>query len=256
TQPRTVTLVPSTTPSSAQDTVFGGSLVIDEKYHGLSKKTKDLAIDDDTGLLKPGEVEPPNTFYTTDSFWSGMSRADSHIVDLGDIYPVNKIVLLLPTWGGATRWYDRAYAYRLSFATDEGSTTSLQDREFGAWTNLYSSPNPNYTTGGTSQWVGYNSSNVLTVTDEYEPLRPIMARYIRTEILATHAWYGTHFDDDPSVDGWSYQCDPDYSGGIPGLDRPPVMDEEINTRELEAENDCHASIKEIQTLGNIIDRDN
>lgn len=254
-QPRTITLVPDVVTSAAQTTVFGGSITIDEKYHGLSKKTKDLAIDDDTGLLKPGEIEPRNTVYTTDSYWSGMSRRDSHITDLGYVLAVNKINLYLPRWGGATRLYDRAYTFRISFAIDTGTTTALQDREFGAFTTLYTSANPNTTTGGISLWVGYDSNGALTTSETYEYLQPIFARYIRVEIINTHAWYGTHFDDEPSVDGWAYQCDPDYTAGnIPSLNRPPVMTEEINTRELEPANDCHASIKEIQVMKNIIDR--
>ncbi len=254
-QPRTVTLVPDVTPSSAQTTVFGSSVNIDEKYHGLSKKTKDLAIDDDTGLLKPGEIEPRNTFYTTDSFWSGMSRSDTHITDLGGIYAVNKINLVLPAWGGETRYYDRAYTYRISFATDEGSTTNVQDRDFGPFTTLYASANPNTKTGGKILWVGY-VNGVLTVDDEYQYMQPIYARYIRVEILNTHAWYGTVFDDEPSADAWTYQCDPDYvTGSIASRgSRPAIMEKEINTRNLEAANDCHASISEIQVMENIIGR--
>lgn len=256
-QPRTVTLIPDITTSAEQTTVFGSSVNIDEKYHGLSKKTKDLAIDDDTGLLKPGEIEPSNTIHTTDSFWSGMSKSDTHIVDLGGIYPVNKIQIYLPAWGGATRYYNRTYTFRISFATDEGSTTTLQDREFGPFVTIYQSDNPNRKAGNTYRWVGYDSSSTLVAVEDYEYLQPLYARYIRTEILNTHAWYGTVFDDEPSVDAWTFQCDPDYvTGSIPSRgDKPAVMEEEINTRTLEVENDCHASIKEIQILSNILDRD-
>lgn len=255
-QPRTITLIPEVTPTAGQTTVFGNSVTIDEKYHGLSKNTKDLAIDDDTGLFKPGEVEPSNTFYTTDSFWSGMSRSDSHIIDLGGQYFVNKVNLFLPSWGGATRLYDRAYTYRISFAIDTGTTTTLQDRDFGTFTTLYTSANPNTQTGGINLWVGYNSGGALTTSETYEYLQPITARYIRTEIINTHAWYGTVFDAEPSVDGWEYQCNPDYTAGdIASLNREAVMDKEINTRTLEPANDCHASIKELQAMKNIIDRD-
>lgn len=239
TQPRTLTIVPSVVSSTDQTTVFGSSVIIDEKYHALSVKTKDLAIDDDTGLLKPGEIEPSNTFYTTDSFWSGMSRRDSHIVDLGDTYAVNKIILVLPHWGGAKRRYNRRYSFRISFAVE--GATELQGRDFGSFTTLYESDNPNRG-GDANIWVGYNSSGNLTFSKEYEYLAPIQARYIRTEILNTHAWAGTHFDGEPSTDDWTAQCDTDLT-------------EEINTRELEPVNNCHASIKEISVLKNIVDRD-
>lgn len=253
TEPRTVTIVPSTTSSAAQTTVFGASVTISEKYHPLSIKTKDLAIDDDTGLLKPGEIEPSNTIYSTDSYWSGMARSDSHIVDLGVVYPVNKIKLNLPTWGGASRLGNRRYTFRVSFAI-EGATV-LQDRTFGTFTTLYTSDNPNRG-ADMDVWVGYNSSNVLTVVSEYEYLQPIQARYIRTEIIDTHAWFGTHFDTEVAVDAWEYQCNPDYiTGSIPSRGAfPAVMKKEINTRELEPANDCHASIKEIAVMKDIINR--
>lgn len=255
-QPRTVTLTAGTVPSGDQTTVFGSSVDIDEKYYALSQETKDYAIDDDTGALKPGEIEPSNTFYATDRYWSGMSRSDSHITDLGGIYPVHKIVLNLPSWGGPARRYNRSYDYRISFATDQSPTTTLQDRDFGTFTTLYTSPAPNRAIGGISIWVGYNGSNTLTYNTEYEYLQPIYARYIRIEILGTHAWYGTHFDNEPSVDGWEHQCDPDYvTGSIPSISSPGLMDAEINTRELEAANNCHASIKELGINKEIIGLD-
>jgi len=253
-QPRTISIIPDVTASAAQTTVFGSSVDIDEKYNSLSKQTKDFAIDDNTGRLKPGEVEPSNTFYATDSYWSGMSRSDTHIVDLGGIYPVNKIQLVLPSWGGPSRRYNRSYTYRVSFAITGGTT--LQDRTFGSFTTLFSSTNPNRELGGMSAWVGYDGDGNLTTSETYEYLQPIQARYIRTEIINTHAWYGSQFDAEPSVDGWNHQCNPDYvTGSIPSISTPGILDKEISTRTLEAANDCHASISEIITQKNIVDRD-
>src|SRR5687768_3455608 len=129
-EPRTTTLVPSTTASAAQTEVFG-TVTIDEKYHGLSVKTKDNAIDDDRGLFKAGEIEPPNTHHTTDSFWAGMSKADSHIVDLGDNYEVNKVSVSMPSWGGAQRYYNRSFDYSFAVAQEgTGADTLLQGRRF------------------------------------------------------------------------------------------------------------------------------
>lgn len=254
-EPRTTTVVPDVDPfGTASNLTFGTSVIIDEKYHGLSKGTKDNAIDDDTGLFKVGVVERPNSFYTTDSFWSGMSKADTHIVDLGDEYPVTRIDLSLPTWGGGQRLYNRTYDFDLSFATGFGhGGTKIQGRNFGTWTVFYSSDVPNMFLGGTSLYIGYDSSNNLVVTDTYQVLTPVSLRYVRTRITNVHAWFGTHFDDDPSIDGWEYQCDPNYVvGDIPSITKAGVQVEEINTRTLEAANDCHASIKEIGISGEIV----
>lgn len=254
-EPRTIALVPDAKVTAEQTTVFGASVVIDEKYYALSKNTKDRAIDDDTGQFKPGEIEPPNTYFTTDTYWSGMSKSDTLIIDLGGVYPVHKINLSLPAWGGQQRLYNRAYTYRISFGLE--GATELQGRTFGAFTTLYSTANPNRNTGGISFWVGYDSSNVLTTSSTYVYLQPIEAKYIRVEILDTHAWFGTHFDTEPSADAWEFQCDPDYvTGSIPSRgSQPAVMKDEISTRELQAANDCHASIKELGVETNIIGRD-
>lgn len=257
-EPRTTTVVPDVDPfGTAANLTFGTSVIIDEKYHGLSKGTKDNAIDDDTGLFKVGVVERPNSFYTTDSFWSGMSKADTHIVDLGADYPVTRVDLSLPTWGGGQRLYNRTYDFDLSFASDGGhGGTRVQGRSFGTWTVFYSSDVPNMFLGGISLYIGYNSAGDLVVSETYQALTPVTLRHVRTRITNVHAWFGTHFDDDPSIDGWSYQCDPDYEvGDIPSITKAAVQVEEINTRTLEAANDCHASIKEIGILGEIIGKD-
>lgn len=257
-QPRTTTLVPEVTTSAAQTTVFGNTVIINERYHGLSKGTKDNAIDDNLGLFKPGELEPPNTYYAHDTFWSGMDVADSHIVDLGDVYDVHRIVYYLPVWGGPRKAHNRAYDYEVAIATDDAPTTSLQDREFGTFITIYTSDVPNRVIGGVMLYIGMNGNSVQAVAD-LEPtsptvlnLPPVPVRYIRIKISDTHAWYGTHFDTLAATDIWPYECDPDYvEGSIPSLDPGPSigtkarMKEPINERVLEPPNDCHASVTEV-----------
>jgi len=260
-QPRTSTNVPDVTTSAAQTTVFGNTVVINERYHGLSKNSKDRAIDDDTGLFLPGDIEPSNTYYSNDSYWSGMSKADSHIVDLGGVYDLNRIVVTLPTWGGAQRLYNRTYDYEIAIATDEGSTTSLQDKEFGAFTTVYASDVPSMVVGGVTIYIGLDENDDLQTEADLEVstpvlqnLRPVPVRYIRTKITNVHAWFGSHFDNDPSIDGWLRQCDPDYEvGDISGYTSPKVMLEDINDRVIEPANDCHASVNEIAANKRIVE---
>lgn len=259
-QPRTSTLVPAVSTSTAQTTVFGNTVVIDERYHGLSQRTKDNAIDDNTGQFKINQIDPPNTYYSHDSYWSGMSRADTHIVDLGAIYDIKRLVYTLPTWGGPQRLSNRTYDYEIAIATDEGSTTEVQDKEFGTFTTIYSSADPSRVVGGLILYLGMDGTSIESelLLQGNSPtilaLPPVPVRYIRMKITDVHAWFGTHFDDDASVDGWEYQCDPDYEeGDIGGLDNGPArMTEDINDRVLEPPNDCHASISEIEADQEIV----
>lgn len=134
-EPRTTTLVPDADLSAAEITVFGPAIGVNEKYHGLSKRTKDNAIDDENGLFKVGEIEKPNTYYTTESFWSGMSPSDTHITDLGDVYEVSKIQIQIPTWGGPQRLFNRSFDYKVYVAKDSGGTlTTVQGRVFAPFT--------------------------------------------------------------------------------------------------------------------------
>jgi hypothetical protein len=255
-EPRTTTIVSGTEPfTTADNRTFGAAVIIDEKYHGLSKNTKDNAIDDDTGLFRPGDIERPNSFYTTDSFWSGMSRSDTHIVDLGDDYPVSRVDLILPAWGGGQRLWNRSYDFELAYAIRDRGGTRVQGRSFGPFHVFYTSDTPNMFTGGISLYVGLVNGTVVASESVIPNSSPVTMRFVRTRITSVHAWAGTHFDDDPSVDGWASQCDPDYvPGSIPGL-TAKIQVEEINTRTLEAANDCHASIKEIAIQGEIIGLD-
>lgn len=249
-EPRTTTLVPDAVSSAAQTTVFGNTVIIDERYSGLSKNTKDRAIDDDTGD-RNDELDKVNTYFAHTSFWSGMSVADSHIVDLGEVYELNKIVYHLPVWGGPERWNNRTYDYEIAIATDEGSTTTIQGREIGAFTTIYQSDVPNMATGGINLVIGLDGSSVdvqsykISVDPVTTALPPVPVRYLRIKISDTHAWYGTHFDEDASEDLWDRQCDPDVAGS--------KMAEDINDRDLEPPNDCHASVTEVEANKKIMD---
>lgn len=252
-EPKSSTVIHTASPSADQTTVFG-SITIDEKYHGLSGNTKDNIIDGQT-RFRPGEIEPPNTYYSVDSFWAGMSKNDAIIVDLGDIYPIDRIDLLFPWWGGVERHNNRGFDFTLAYATDtEAPLTTLKDRSFGPFHTLFS-------TGTNSSRVDRpyrfnlglsNEDTRLGVFAEDVALSspgPVDMRYLRVNISNTHAWYGAQWGLDNTVeDRWAYQCDEDYSGGL-------SEDIPIKDRELKPNNDCYASILELGAYKEIIGRD-
>lgn len=261
-QPRASTLVPELTTSANQTAVFGDTVIINDKYHALSKQTKDNVIDDDNGRILPGQIEPPNTFYSSDTFWSGMSKADTHIIDLGAVYEIRKVVHVFPDWGGPRRSRGRAFDFEISIATDTGTTIEVQDREFGDFTAIYTSPVPNREilgptyAGFQTVYIGNNNGSI-EVSDSPLDLPPVDVRYIRTAISNVYSWHGTNFDEDPPIDLWEYECNPDYvQGSIPSIPGKARMKEPINDRTLEPANDCHASIIEVGAYKEIIPLDN
>lgn len=258
-QPQTSTVIRSATTNGDEDTVFG-TTTINERYYSLSKSTKDNAIDS-YAELKPGEIEPPNTSYTVDNFWTGMSKNDSIIIDLGDVYPVSKISLLFPWWGGHhTRHVSRTYDFTLAYADDvETPITALGNRDFGPFHEIYDSGTNNQLI--TDRPIYFYLGSTLENTGYEYPVRyialgesgPINMRYIRVWIYNVHGWYGSSYDLSGPTDGWDYQCDVAYDGTTPGLPTPP-LGQEINDRKLEPGNDCNASLVEIGVYKEIIPR--
>jgi hypothetical protein len=231
-QPHVSTLVHDNHVTAAQTTVFG-SVTIDEKYYGLSTQTKDNVIDGVTNI-PANQAERPNTYYTVDSFWSGMSKNDSIIIDLGEEYPIDLVRVYFPWWGGKVRHDDRTYDYTIGYATGTGGTTSIGTRKFNAFTDFWSK--------------GPNSHEFGPATQEFTGQS---MRYIRVHVTDVHAWYGTPFDTQTSVDGWDHQCNPNYVvGSFSGVSATAkaVMTDPISDRTLKPENDCHASVLEVQAM--------
>lgn len=251
-EPKTSTLVHNTKVETDQTTVFG-PVTVDEKYYGLSRNNKDNIIDNQF-ILRPGEIEPPNTYFTVKSFWAGMSKNDAIIVDLGDVFPIARLDLFLPYWGGIQRLNNRTYDFTLAYADDiETPLTEWSGREFGPFHEIYD-------TGSNSKYVqpfhymlGSNYENTaLDVTPvNYIALDqpgPVDMRYIRVNISDAHAWYGNNWAGIPVDDRWAYQCDPDYSGGV-------SENVDIEDRELKPNNDCYAGVLELAAYKEIIGRD-
>lgn len=251
-EPKSITLVPVSTVSADQTTVFG-SITIDEKYAGLSLNSKDNIIDNET-THRPGEIESPNTYYSIDSFWAGMSRNDSIILDLGDPYPIDRVDVFFPWWGGLERHNNRGYDFSLAYANDtELPITDHRDRKFGPFHTLFDTgvdssrtgPKPwKFNLGTTNSGSRFSYADNVALDQE----GPVDLRYLRVNIGNTHAWYGDDWDDTEAEDRWNYQCDEDYSGGI-------SEDIAINDRTLKPNNDCYASVLEVAAYKEIIGRD-
>lgn len=265
-QPRTTTVVHDTTPTVKNIPIFG-SISVNEKYHGLSTNTKDNIIDDNDGLFKVGEIQPKNTYYTTDSYWAGMSKNDSIVIDLGQPYDISKITVSMPWWGGPVRLNNRTYDYRISYALDTGVPTfsGYQGRVFGPFTTLFDT-GANSKLGAppgkpTNIYLGLANSGIgvdiptfyraLSTPGTYVPMR-----YIRAHVYNVHAWFGSLYDSSPPIDGWAYQCDPNYDeGDTPGLSGPSLMEGKvISDTILESQNDCYASVVEVGAFKEIIGR--
>lgn len=247
-EPRTSTMIHDPSDTSEQTTVFG-NVTIDEKYYGLSKSTKDNAIDDDNGLLRPGDIEPPNTYYTTDSFWAGMSKQDSLIVDLGDEYAISKIFLKLPWWGGIQRWADRGYSFTIDYATDiETPLTTLQGRDIGPMHNLLTQEAGSRVVGNHILFLGQDTVGTSVELGSYYVAQdqpgPTDMRYIRVNIQDVYAWAGNVFQAGASVNAWDYQCDPTFTGTFHGLSAV-MKGKIISDTALGPANDCFASVVEL-----------
>lgn len=254
-QPRTSTLVHDGKDVAANTTVFGNS-TINEKYLSLSKLTKDNVIDDQDGLIKPGAIEPPNTYYTTDSYWSGMSKQDSVIVDLGGVFPITKVRVGFPWWGGVRRLNNRFFDTDIAYADDtEATITTVQGKDFGPFHTVYENDfigtQPRHPI---DIYFGYLASGTGATTPTVYQLTdipgPVDLRYIRVKINDVFARYPNENTDDPTDTevSWAFNCDPNYiQGSEPDVSSNPgdMVGKVISDRILEPANDCWASVVEV-----------
>jgi hypothetical protein len=263
-EPRTTTLVHSDDDSSSDEDTFFGPVGEDPALIALSKFSKDNIIDETTGFIALGKTEPSREFYRTDSFWAGAGPVDAIVADLGAEYPLSKIKLLFPWWGGPARATDRTYQFELAYASEGTTLTGVQGRSSSAFTTLYTTPDPNRLvtkpnyemefylgatlSGGGFGFNRYNVANNLA--------GPVNIRYIRIGISQVRAWYGNAFDDDASYDAWDYQCDPDYTPGtnpnISATKKGLMAGKTFNDRALAPANDCLASVVELGAFREIV----
>lgn len=214
-------------------------------YYGLSLRSKDNAIDEQTGFIAIGRDTPSRGTIKTDQFWSGVDRADYLTVDLGEKYTISKARILLPWWGGPTINNNRAYDWTWNYSNDNS-----------AFTNVYSTPAPNHhptpPPDGTTIYYGESGYEVDQITVSGQAA--IEAQYWKLNISNTHAWYGNAFTGTTS-DEWTWECAESnvFQGNT--KDSPTISGGVINTTELTPASDCHASAVELSIYRKIIGRD-
>lgn len=217
-------------------------------YHGLSKRTKDNAIDENIGYITPGRDTPGRGQLKTDSYWAGTGKADYLTIDLGDDYTVSKTRVLLPWWGGLTINNNRSYDWSLSYSSDGVAYTTVYD----TGPNSHAVMNPS-TSGQTfymgETGFGRNQSTILA--------GPVSARFWKINIADTHAYYGFHQDGNnfpgSTTDEWNWECAGTdiFQGGS----FPSPSTGAINKKILKPDNDCYAAVVEVEADRKILDRD-
>jgi len=224
------------------------------QYYGLSKQTKDNAIDNNIGYIKPGADKPVNTYTTTDSYWSGTDVVDSLIIDLGSTFLINHASIVFAWWGGNQRVYDRGYKFRFYHSTDTGDFETVNPSN---WVLMYEDTEGRNTGSPGS---GYNivyGTGTNAGRTVYTGTQPTSIRYFRVVITGTTAWYGSIYDASPPEDKWDFQCNPDTTqtniGPSGALQVPPMQGKKINDRTLEPPNDCHASIVEFLAYTELVE---
>lgn len=221
------------------------------QYHGLSKQTKDNAIDDNDGYLLPGVEKPSNTYSTTDSYWAGTDKKDSLIIDLGDTFNIHKVYLGFPWWGGNQRINDRGYPFRLYYSTHLGDFDDLNP---ASWVLAISDSGGKVITQARAGWSIYFEAGSNYGKNLYTGFELPEVRYFRVVITDVKAWYGTIFDSVGPVNLWDWQCNPDTTNtrdGAPGA----MVGKKINDRTIEPPNDCYASIVEFGAYTKIVEVD-
>ena len=232
-EPRTSTIINQNTSS---------------EYYGLSKRTKDYVIDEQTGYIAVGRDTPARGVIKTSQFWTGIARSDHIIVDLGEKYTISKSRIILPWWGGATQTYSRTYDWSWEYSDDNSSYTSI-----------YETPTPNYgktsNAGGIGETIYTGESGFETSQVTVSGSGAIEARYWKLDISNTHAWYGNFLEGTLS-DEWQWECN--GSNNLLGETKPspkPTSGAIIPVDAINPTSDCHASAIEISMMKKIIGMD-
>jgi hypothetical protein len=237
-QPRTSTIINQNTSSD---------------YYGLSKRSKDNVIDEQTGYIAIGRDVPVHGIKRTDSIWSGVAKADWLVVDLGDVFKISKAKILLPWWGGATKNNDRLYNWRALTSIDNVSYVEQFSQLDGI---LNPSMKPRIFSDG---WIlywgedGFETHQEIIDADDY-----LEFRYLKIDILNTFARGSTRNATNflSFFDAYDWQCLETNSLNGEEHPSPTVSTGDLIDKEtIVPASDCHASIVEIGAYGKILNRD-
>jgi hypothetical protein len=247
----------------------------EDRYYNISKYSKDFIIDEQTGYIPLGKIEPPRTFSTTSEYWTGAGPFDAVLIDFGAEYDISRLKLLFPWWGGPQRATNRTYDFKL-VGYPEGSWKTIYNRGLGDPIEYLDSY---YLLGGVSRivttperpyefYVGTTASGLGTQINSFNILggyqSPPSIRYLKIEIQDVHAWFGTDNDAKAAHEGYPYQCEPSYRPGDDsyfgnklGLmtykNKNGVLKErKISDEVIKPSNDCNASVVELGAYKEII----
>jgi hypothetical protein len=228
----------------------------DSDFYGLSKRTKDDVIDENIGYISPGRETPSQGAIRADQYWAGTDRSDWVTVDLGETYKIARSRILLPWWGANTSSWNRTYDWRYRYSNDNTSFTTIFDTNVPTVRPLGFATIP--ATRGWSLYTGetgVDSTRAYTIIDD----ETIGARYWQVNIGNTYArmavYDGNSFASN-WIDEWDWQC-----GGSNQIHdgntynqvyrKSPPMPQ---TDKLRPENDCNASVVEIEIDKKVINR--
>ena len=217
----------------------------DSDYYGLSMRTKDYAIDEDTGGLPLGSDTPQRGLRRADQFWTGVGKSDWLTVDLGEPYYIFKSEVTLPWWGGAVINRSRRYDWQWYYSNDNSS-----------WTQAFATPTENKISA--SPYVLYSGEDGEEVTQDTVSSSPIYARYWKINISDTYGWesYGSGGSFGYVTDQWDWECT--HTNIRNGVSYPSPNPETGDVIPKDNENpvsDCHASVIELKIEKRIIARD-
>jgi hypothetical protein len=232
-EPRTSTIINKATSS---------------EYYGLSLRSKDYVIDEQTGYISIGRDTPEQGTIKSDVFWSGVDRSDYLTVNLGDKYTVSKSRVLLPWWSGATVYNTRVYDWSWSYSNDNSSYTTPYATDVPNMRVYEMDPAQNGMTlyFGES---GFEDNQVLAVSGS-----AVEAQYWKLNIGNTHAYFGDIFSGTLS-DEWAWECGESNTLLGEAVPSPTVSGGIIPKNDLNPSSDCHASAVELAIYRKIIGRD-
>jgi hypothetical protein len=227
----------------------------DSAYYGLSNRTKDAIIDENTGYISPGRDTPIAGIYRADQFWAGTGKADWITVDLGAPYTISRSRVLLPWWGSTTDRWNRTFDWTYQYSLDNSSFTTIFD-------DVHPHAQGGYTdaaAGGLAIYTGETPVQSMK-TAAMSSSTPIEARYWKINITNTYAYYNEMLNgnDFRAVrrDEWQWQCNGSnhlhrYDGSPTNVASPPVLKPD----KLRPQNDCYASVVEVEIDKKILDKD-
>jgi hypothetical protein len=234
-EPRTSTIIQKDSPA-------------DDEYYGLSLRTKDYTIDEQTGFISIGRDTPDQGTIKSDVFWTGTAKSDWITVDLGDKYTISKATVLLPWWSGPTIYNTRTY----DWSWGHGDSPDSISTDFITDVPNHGTYQMDPAVGGIPIYYGETGFEPKVVT--ISGVSATSARYWKLNITDTHAWYGNALLGTQS-DEWDWECGESNVLLGESVPSPTISGGIIPKIDINPSSDCHASAVELGIYRKILDRD-